>query len=160
MPWRSSVLLICAALFLPLLSIPAPASATVSADGPLTWHQPGDEATLAARDSKPILYFVTAEWCGPCHALNDKLFSDPAKAERIESWYVPVVVEDVRAEQGSNSPEVAALLDRYSVRSIPTLIVALPDGTPIAAQAGYRGADSAWRWLQFQAAAAEKHLAK
>jgi len=160
MPWRFSLLSVCVALLLVSFAGPAPAAATVSADGPLTWHLPGEEAALAAEAGKPILYFVTAEWCAPCHALEEKLFSDPEKAERIGSWYVPVVVEDVRAERGSNDPEVAALLERFQVKTIPTLIVALPDGTPIAAQAGYRGADSAWRWLRQQASLAEKHLAE
>lgn len=158
MPWRSSILPVCLALLLAAASAPAPAS--VSPDGPLTWHLPGEEVALAAQQGKPILYFVTADWCAPCHALESRVFSDPAKADRIGSWYVPVVVEDMRAETGTNNPEVAAVIERYRVQSIPTLVVALPDGTPVAAQAGYRGADNAWRWLQQQAGAAEKHLAK
>jgi thiol:disulfide interchange protein len=162
--WRPSALIrssaLLAVLSLMLSGGAAPAIAAVSEDGPLSWHLPGDEAALAERDGKPILYFVTAEWCGPCRALEEKLFSDPEKAERIESWYVPVVVEDQRADRGSNPPEVAALMERFRVRSIPTLIIVLPDGTPVATQAGYRGADPTWRWLEKYADSAGEPLAK
>lgn len=140
-----------------LLTAPA-----VLADGAeaLDWHDPGGEAAVATEQGKPILYFVTADWCAPCHHLKRNLFDDEDRAAELERWYVPVVVEDTRAETGKNSPEVSEIIDRYGVRTLPTLIVALPDGTAVATESGYRGADHAWSWLREQADTAATHLGR
>jgi hypothetical protein len=44
------------------------------------------------------------------------------------------------------------------VRSLPTLVVALPDGQEVGNQSGYAGAARAWTWLQVQAKAAEAKI--
>ncbi len=68
-----------------------------------------------------------AAWCGPCRAMAPQF----ERAAQLRPAYRFAKV-DVDAE-----PELAA---RYSIRSIPTLMV-LRDGEPIAAQAGAIGAD-------------------
>lgn len=148
-------------LSLLVLALAAFAGAPVDAADPdppatpaLHWHAVGEEEVLADREGKPILYFFTADWCAPCHQLKDGLFADPAKASKIAASFVPVEVEDRRVETGSNEPEVDEAIRRYRVRSLPTLVVALPDGREFSQQRGYAGADRAWRWLQQQAAAA------
>lgn len=125
----------------------------------LEWHVPGPEAAArAAEEGKPILYFFTAEWCAPCHHLKRSVFSDPEKAATIAASYVTVEVEDTRVETGANAPEVDEVQQRYGVQSLPTLVVALPDGQEVGNQAGYAGAARAWTWLQIQAKAAEAKL--
>ena len=124
------------------------------------WRKPGDEISVASEQGKPILYFVTADWCAPCHQMKRTVFADPENVERIESWYVPVEVHDTKVERGINHPDVAEILERYDVGSIPTLIVALPDGTQIAAETGYRGPEHTWHWLEENARAARARLAK
>ncbi len=133
---------------------------TISSTQPiLEWHLPGPEATAhAAEAGKPILYFFTAEWCAPCHHLKRAVFADPEKAELIAASYVPVEVEDTRVETGENTPEVDEMLKRYRIRSLPTLVVALPDGQMVGNQSGYAGASRAWSWLQLQAKLAEMKL--
>jgi thiol:disulfide interchange protein len=125
----------------------------------LEWHLPGPEAAAqAAEEGKPILYFFTAEWCAPCHHLKRSVFSDPEKAAAIAASYVTVEVEDTRVETGANAPEVDEVQQRYGVRSLPTLVVALPDGQEVGNQSGYAGAARAWTWLQVQAKAAEAKI--
>ncbi|MHB1567797.1 MAG: thioredoxin family protein [Solirubrobacteraceae bacterium] len=68
-----------------------------------------------------------AAWCGPCRAMAPQF----ERAAQLRPAYRFAKV-DVDAE-----PELAA---RYSIRSIPTLMV-LRDGEPIVAQAGAIGAD-------------------
>ena len=68
-----------------------------------------------------------AGWCGPCRAIAPQF--ERAAALRPEYRFAKV---DVDAEP--------ALAGRYGIRSIPTLMV-LPDGQPIAAEAGVIGAD-------------------
>lgn len=125
----------------------------------LEWHPPGPDAHARAQeDGKPILYFFTAEWCAPCHHLKRTVFADPAKAAEIAASYVPVEVEDTRVETGKNAPEVDEVLKRYQVSSLPTMVVALPDGQEVGNQRGYAGASRAWTWIQMQAKLAESRL--
>lgn len=136
---------------------PAPAPQASSTQA-LHWHPVGDEEVLADREGKPILYFFTADWCAPCHQLKDKLFADPEKASHIAATFLPVQVQDTRVETGRNDPEVDEAIRRFRVRSLPTLVVALPDGSELAQQSGYAGADRAWQWIQEQAEAAEQKI--
>ena len=154
------VLLLAAALAAPVVAAP-PATGEDSEhlSSPLIhWHVVGEEQVLADREGKPILYFFTADWCAPCHQLKATLFADAEKASQIAASFVPVVVEDRRVETGKNEPAVDAAIRRYGVRSLPTLVVTLPDGQELSQQNGYAGADRAWRWLQQQAEAAERKL--
>jgi thiol:disulfide interchange protein len=129
------------------------------AAGPALAQEPaGEAAAQAAEEGKPILYFFTAEWCAPCHHLKRSVFSDPEKAAAIAASYVTVEVEDTRVETGANAPEVDEVQQRYGVRSLPTLVVALPDGQEVGNQSGYAGAARAWTWLQVQAKAAEAKI--
>lgn len=134
------------------------AGAEVGGSSPLHWHPPGEEQVLADREGKPILYFFTADWCAPCHQMKRTLFADPEKASRIAASFVPVEVQDTRREKGANAPEVDEALRRYAVNSLPTLVVALPDGSEVAQQRGYGGTVRTWMWLQEQAAVAEERL--
>jgi thiol:disulfide interchange protein len=135
-----------------------PGSTPDPAASPLHWHPVGDEEVLADREGKPILYFFTADWCAPCHQMKRTLFADPEKVSRISEWFVPVEVQDVRAETGENPPAVDEAIERYRVMSLPTMVVALPDGRELGQHRGYAGEERAWRWLNQQAAMAEAKL--
>jgi thiol:disulfide interchange protein len=170
-PARTAVFTLCTLAFLSLSAAPAvagsaadstpgsePASTPDPAASPLHWHPVGDEEVLADREGKPILYFFTADWCAPCHVMKRTLFADPEKASRISEWFVPVEVQDVRAETGENPPAVDEAIERYRVMSLPTMVVALPDGSELGQHRGYAGEERAWRWLNQQAAMAEAKL--
>lgn len=153
--------LVALILGLPFATAPAGAGEAPAASTPavIEWHLPGDEAAaVAAREGKPILYFFTAEWCAPCHHLKRSVFADPEKASHIAASYVPVEVQDTRVETGKNHPEVDEAIRRYGVSSLPTMVVALPDGEVIAQHRGYGGATKAWVWLQMQARIAEQEM--
>lgn len=145
---------LAAALVTAALALPTPARAGEE-PASLHWHPLGEAEVLADREGKPILYFFTADWCAPCHHLKRHLFSDPEKASRIAEEFVAVEVQDTRVEKGSNLPEVDEVMQRYRVTSLPTLVVALPDGSEVGQHRGYVGAARAWTWLTGQAKAAE-----
>jgi thiol:disulfide interchange protein len=138
--------------------VPEPVATPDPAASPLHWHLPGEEEILASREGKPILYFFTADWCAPCHVLKRTLFADPEKASQIAERFVAVEVQDTRVEKGENLPEVEAVMERYQVMTLPTMVVALPDGREVGQHRGYSGEERAWRWLTQQAMAAESHL--
>ena len=90
------------------------------------WRPVAAGEAEAKKTGKPVLYFFTAAWCGPCHLLEEQVFSRKDVADQIAKDFVPIVVRDRMRETGTNSPEMLALADRYGLRGFPTLIVSRP----------------------------------
>jgi thiol-disulfide isomerase/thioredoxin len=97
---------------------------------------------------KPILYDFTAAWCPPCHRLDTEGLSDPQVASLISGAYQLSRVVDRRREDGKNTPAIDELEGRYSVSGFPTLVVATPEGRPIARLVGYPGRNSLLQFLR------------
>lgn len=93
-----------------------------------------------AKDTgRPILYDFTAEWCRPCHVLDDEVFKDAQIAARINKRFIPVRVTDRMQEDGANPPAVQAVQRRFEVRMFPTVVIAGVDGHTRAKMVGYEG---------------------
>jgi thiol:disulfide interchange protein len=101
----------------------------------------------SAFGGKPILYYFTADWCGPCRVLRQEVFSSEERARYLNEHFVPVIVVDRMREDGRNEPKVDELLRRYSVRAFPTLVVTGGPGTGASPQAGYPGKTKTWTFL-------------
>ncbi len=110
----------------------------------------------AKKAGKPALYFFTAEWCGPCHLLEQQVFSRKGVADQIEKDFVPIVVKDVSRETGTNSPEMVRLASRHGLRGFPTLTVSRPGMDRGVTMEGWDGPELA---IEFLKSARQRFLA-
>ncbi len=86
-----------------------------------------DEPTAvqqAQAGSKPLIIDFTAEWCAACQELEHFTYSDATVIARAES-FVPVMFDAT----DSKDPQVEAMLEKYDVKGLPTVVFVLPDGT-------------------------------
>ena len=104
----------------------------------IRWVPAERAAQFAAATRKPILYEFSADWCGPCHRLEDEVFRDSKLAALINEKFIAVKVVDRMRETGTNPPEVARLEEQYQVRAFPTIVIA-DGGKPPATMVGYPG---------------------
>jgi len=82
--------------------------------------QPYSHARLAqaARDGRPVLVDVYADWCVPCVEMDHVTFRDPEVIKRLEGFAALRIdaTRDVPAEAGE-------LLERSGVFGVPTLLI-------------------------------------
>ena len=128
----------------------APPAAAKAAPAPtsIRWRAIVAGEVEAKKNGKPALYFFTAAWCGPCHLLEDQVFTIPEVAGQIERDFVPIVVQDHAREAGRNAPEMLALADRYGLRGFPTLVVSRPNLAAAVTLEGWEGPGAAIDFLK------------
>jgi thiol-disulfide isomerase/thioredoxin len=131
-------LLLAAALFRVVTAVTSKGDAGSGA-GLIRWVSATDAAQAARASGKPILYDFTAEWCGPCKALDADGWTDSRVAAYVNESFVPARVMDRFREEGKNPPWMDELQQKYRVNAFPTLVVAAPDGREIATTQGYAG---------------------
>ena len=119
-----------------------------SANDLVKWVELEDAAQLAASSNRPILMDFTAEWCAPCHVLDEEVFRDPLLAKAINQRFIAVRITDRQREDGRNSQEVEALQRRYGVRGFPTVIIADAAGAERGRMEGYGGREQFRRVME------------
>ena len=129
-----------------LVSTAVPASA---APDLVKWRSIAAGEKEASSSGKPILYFLTAEWCGPCHMMKRAVFQDQQAADFINKEYIPVEVMDQMAEAGRNPPDVQRVQVRFQLRGYPTLVVARPGtGEAVTTPPGWNNKEDTVRFLK------------
>jgi len=127
---------------------PKTAAKTAPARTSINWRAIVAGEAEAKKSGKPVLYFFTAAWCGPCHLLEDQVFAVPEVAAQVEKDFVPIVVPDLLRETGKNAPEMLALADRYGLRGFPTLVVSRPNLAANVTLEGWEGRRAAAEFLR------------
>jgi len=126
----------------------AAAAAAPEGRGLVRWRTLAQGTAEAGSSGKPILYFFTADWCGPCHLMRREIFEDRELAALVEREYVPVEVLDRTRETGRNSADVDKLFERFEVHGFPTLVVARAKGKSAVYVEGWPGKDRVATFLK------------
>jgi thiol:disulfide interchange protein len=143
-------LLLAAALFRIVTAVTSKTDAGSGA-GLVRWMNAPEALQTARASGKPILYDFTAEWCGPCHALDGEGWTDARIAGFVNESFVPARVMDRVREEGKNPAWMDELQQKYRVNAFPTLVVAAPDGREIAITQGFAGKERLLNFLQASA---------
>jgi uncharacterized protein YyaL (SSP411 family) len=61
---------------------------------PITWYDWDEESfELADTLELPVLLYITAPWCEPCHLMEESTLADPEVVELINDNYIPILVD-------------------------------------------------------------------
>jgi thiol-disulfide isomerase/thioredoxin len=85
----------------------------------------------AAACRRPLLDVVGARWCGPCRRMHSETFPIPAVAARVNSQFIPVLID------ADEQPEAVRSL---GVDSFPTVLVVSPGQKVLGRLTGFQSA--------------------
>jgi thiol-disulfide isomerase/thioredoxin len=105
-----------------------PGAADVTAG--IKWHNSVDKALkLAMKDKKPVMIDFFTTWCGPCHLIDDRTYSDPS----VVAYSSNFICVKIDAEK-----DVQAAM-KYKISAYPTIILLNPEGAIVKSITGFRG---------------------
>ncbi|MCB1735715.1 MAG: DUF255 domain-containing protein [Gammaproteobacteria bacterium] len=100
------------------------------AHNPVDWYPWGDEALeKARREDKPIFLSIGYSACHWCHVMERESFEDPAVAELLNRWFVPVKVDRERRPD-LDAAYMSAVRLLSGRGGWPMSVFLTPDGRP------------------------------
>jgi len=87
---------------------------------PITWYEWDEESfELADTLELPVLLYITAPWCEPCHLMEESTLADPEVVRLINDDFIPILVDS------DKRPDVDS---RYNKGGWPTTAFLSADG--------------------------------
>ncbi len=107
-----------------------------SAESAIRW-QPFDTARIESTRTagRPAIVDFLADWCIPCHEMDQTTFVDPAVRQEAERFAM------FRADITRETEETTELAEHYQVHGVPTIIFIDSTGTEVQRLVGYVGPD-------------------
>ncbi len=75
-----------------------------------------DALIASSEKGKPVLFEISAAWCGSCRSLHKNILSQQEVIESINDNYVYTRI-DLDSDEGQN------LAQKYAIRGVPTVLV-------------------------------------
>ncbi len=114
-------------------------SLTTNASAEINWRRSPENVMASARaTSKPILVFVTTDWCHYCKKMKRDTWADPTVSHTVSDKFETLVLDGDRDKQ---------MVERLSLKGYPATLVFTSDGHYIAKQDGYMSPSQTLRWL-------------
>lgn len=114
----------------------------------MQWAATFDEAVSKAKEQDKMVFIkFTADWCAPCHAMEDEALSDKVIIGDLQKISVPVHVD---IEDPANKEVVEKYLFDPAMganRGIPYAVMLDGDGKVVSDMVGYGGKDSFHAWV-------------
>jgi thioredoxin 1 len=92
-----------------------------------TWEE---AVELAKKEDKVIFLDIYATWCGPCKRLKAYTFSSPEVGEAFNGKFINVALDGEQSEG-------RMLMQKYGLRSFPSLLFINKNGEVMQQTAGY-----------------------
>jgi thiol:disulfide interchange protein DsbD len=139
LPMRVAGILLCAVAFVAVM--PLLPSMARNAEGGVAWQTSLDAGLAAAKaQGKPALVDMRADWCVACVELEKKTWPDA----RVQKWLGTVV--PIRLDMTKNTDADQAIMQRYGVKGLPTVLFLSPEGRVISGFVGYRSPEAVLAW--------------
>lgn len=112
---------------------------TVSASAEIPWQRSPEAVLQSARQTgKPILVFVTTDWCHYCKKMKRETWADPRVDATVSRDFETLVLDGDRDKQ---------IVKKLDVQGYPATLLYSPNGEFISQQGGFMAPAKTLQWL-------------
>lgn len=105
----------------------------------IPWRQDPKSALDSAKEAgKPILVFVTAQWCHYCQKMKRDTWSDPQVQSVVSQRFETLRLDGDRDQH---------IVEKLGLRGYPATLVYTPDGRYVDQRGGYLSPAQTLHWL-------------
>jgi len=97
----------------------------------IKWEQAPRRAAESSKEtSRPVMLYVTADYCGYCRKLEKETWADSTVAKLVNERFIPLKVDGTREQR---------LVKTLEIDGFPAVIILSPEGEVLGRVDGYVG---------------------